>query len=102
MTQRSAWIGAITIDCDDADVMRHFYAEAQAQRLGVVTLDALSRAGLDQHQALEALRVLIVKTMGFAAISARPDPSQPGVLSTADLRRNFGNSLTWLLKGIRS
>ena len=28
MTQRSAWIGAITIDCDDADVMRRFYAEA--------------------------------------------------------------------------
>ena len=54
------------------------------------------------NSALEALRVLIVKTMGFAAISARPDPSQPGVLSTADLRRNFGNSLTWLLKGIRS
>lgn len=28
VTQRSAWIGAITIDCDDADAMRRFYAEA--------------------------------------------------------------------------
>ena len=28
VTQRSAWIDAITIDCDDADVMRRFYAEA--------------------------------------------------------------------------
>jgi TetR/AcrR family tetracycline transcriptional repressor len=72
----------------------------QAQQLGVVTLDALARAGLDQHQAHEALRVLIVNTMGFAAISARPDPTQPGVISTVELRRNFNNSLTWLLKGI--
>jgi hypothetical protein len=72
----------------------------QAQHLGVITLDALARAGLDQHQAREALRVLIVNTMGFAAISARPDPTHPGVISTAELRRNFNNSLTWLLKGI--
>ena len=74
----------------------------QAQRLGVITLDALARAGLDQHHASEALRVLIVNTMGFAAISARPDPSQPGVISTAELRRNFRSSLDWLLKGITS
>jgi AcrR family transcriptional regulator len=74
----------------------------QAQRLGVITLDALARAGLDQHHAREALRVLIVNTMGFAAISAHPDPSQPGVISTEQLRRNFCNSLTWLLKGISS
>jgi TetR/AcrR family transcriptional regulator, tetracycline repressor protein len=74
----------------------------QAQRLGVVTLDALARAGLDQDQAREALRVLIVNTMGFAAMSARPNPSQPGIISTAELRRNFRNSLTWLLQGISS
>ena len=74
----------------------------RAQRLGVVTLDALARAGLDQQHAREALRVLIVNTMGFAAISARPDPSQPGVISTAELRRNLHNSLGWLLKGITS
>ena len=49
VTQRSAWIGAITIDCDDADAMRRFYAEAlggsdlpgfpQSVRVGDMTLN---------------------------------------------------------------
>jgi hypothetical protein len=48
VTQRSVWIGAITIDCDDADVMRRFYAAAlggstlpgfaQSVRVGGMTL----------------------------------------------------------------
>lgn len=69
-----------------------------ARALGV----APNAPGSTKHHAHEALRVLIVNTMGFAAISARPDPTKPGAIGTAELRRNFCNSLAWLLKGINS
>lgn len=72
----------------------------QAQRLGVVTLDALGRAGLDAASAREAMRVLIVNTVGFAAFAARPSDASPALLDAAELRRNFENGLDWLLAGI--
>jgi TetR/AcrR family transcriptional regulator, tetracycline repressor protein len=72
----------------------------QAQRLGAVTLDALGHGGLPRSAAREAMRVLIVNTVGFAAFSARPEGAGPGVLDADELRRSFESSLDWLLAGI--
>ena len=74
----------------------------QAQRLGVVTMRALGNAGLDEVAAREAMRVLIVNTVGFAAFSARPEGAGAGVIGADELRRNFENGLDWLLAGIGS
>ena len=74
----------------------------QARRLGVVTMRALGNAGLDEESAREAMRVLIVNTVGFAAFSARPEGAGAGVIGANELRRNFENGLDWLLAGIGS
>ena len=74
----------------------------QARRLGVVTMRALGNAGLDEESAREAMRVLIVNTVGFAAFSARPEGAGAGVIGADELRRNFENGLDWLLAGIGS
>ena len=74
----------------------------QARRLGVVTLRALGIAGLDEVAAREAMRVLIVNTVGFAAFSARPEGAGVGVIGADELRRTFENGLDWLLAGIGS
>jgi TetR/AcrR family transcriptional regulator, tetracycline repressor protein len=72
----------------------------QAQRLGVCTLEALQRCGLDEREANEAMRVLIVNTVGFAAFSARPGGSGEGPITAPELRRNFERGLDWLLAAI--
>jgi AcrR family transcriptional regulator len=70
---------------------------ANAQRLGVVVLEHLAAAGVTGDAAREALRVLIVYTIGFAAFDAdAPDQPLPG----AELRRSFDSGLRWLLSGI--
>ena len=63
---------------------------------------ALGTAGLDEVAASEAMRVLIVNTVGFAAFSARPQGAGAGVLGSDELRRNFEQGLDWLLAGIGS
>ena len=72
----------------------------RAQRLGAVTIRALGNAGLDEPAASEAMRVLIVNTVGFAAFSASPQDAGPGFIGADELRRNFENGLDWLLAGI--
>lgn len=72
----------------------------QAQRLGAFTINALQRCGLDEHAAQEAMRVLIVNTIGFAAFSARPSGSEEGPIKAPELRRNFEQGLDWLLAAI--
>lgn len=72
----------------------------QAQRLGTVTLEALERAGLAPADAREAMRVLIVNTIGFAAFSARSEQAGPGSIPAAELRGNFEQGLDWLLRAI--
>ncbi|CAN5230173.1 hypothetical protein BH20ACT5_BH20ACT5_20100 [soil metagenome] len=75
-----------------------------AQRLGAVVLDLLSAAGVTGVHAHEALRVLIIYTIGFAAFSTR-EPIGPGedpVLPVPELRVNFERGLGWLLTGIVS
>ena len=74
----------------------------RAQRLGEVTLGLLERAGVSGERAREGLRVLIVYTIGFAAIN----PGTSGTIGTGprltanELRHNFERGLRWLLAGI--
>jgi TetR/AcrR family transcriptional regulator, tetracycline repressor protein len=75
---------------------------ANAQRLGDVMLGLLDRAGVSGARAREALRVLIVYTIGFAAFATRPatDPGGDAKLSAKELLANFESGLRWLLSGI--
>ena len=75
---------------------------ANATRLGDVMLGLLDRAGVDGPRAREALRVLIVYTIGFAAFATRPasDPGGDAKLSAEELLANFDSGLRWLLAGI--
>jgi hypothetical protein len=43
---------------------------AQRVRLGEITLELLGRGGLEGQRAVEALRVLLVYSLGFAAFQA--------------------------------
>lgn len=74
-----------------------------AERLGTTMRGLLARVGVRGQAAREALRVLIIYTIGFAAFATRP----PGVaadakLTAADLQGNFASGLRWLLAGIAS
>jgi len=73
-----------------------------AERLGEVMLALLARAGVTGELALEARRVLIVYTMGFAAL-ATPQPVEPGVVAPVpgeEIDGNFTRGLRWLLAGV--
>jgi AcrR family transcriptional regulator len=72
-----------------------------AQRLGDVMLALLGRVGVKGPAALEARRVLIVYTIGFAAFATRPpfeDGERP--LPPAEIGGNFESGMRWLLAGI--
>lgn len=73
-----------------------------ARRLGDLMLALLGRAGVTGAPAREALRVLIVFTIGFAAFATRPplesDADRP--MATEELFNNFTTGLHWLLAGI--
>lgn len=74
-----------------------------AQRLGQIVLGQLAGAGVSETRAHEALRVLIVYTIGFAAFATRPpiDAPDDAVPPASDeLRSNFEEGLRWLLTGI--
>ena len=73
-----------------------------AQRLGDVMLALLERAGVTGDAAREALRVLIVYTIGFAAFATR-SPFEVGgdrPLPSEEIRKSFDRGLGWLLAGI--
>lgn len=68
-----------------------------AQRLGAVALEHLAAAGVTGDAAHDALRVLIVYSIGFAAFDGTPgERPLPGT----ELRGNFARGLDWLLTGI--
>ncbi|MDQ2707321.1 MAG: TetR/AcrR family transcriptional regulator [Actinomycetota bacterium] len=67
-----------------------------AHHLGEVMRALLAEAGVVGAPAREALRVLIVYTIGFAAFTA----AEAVVLSAAELTANFQRGLRWLLAGI--
>jgi TetR/AcrR family tetracycline transcriptional repressor len=68
-----------------------------AQRLGEVMLALLERTGVTGTRAREALRVLIVYTIGFAAFATEPDGTR---IPPEEMRDTFERGLTWLLAGI--
>jgi TetR/AcrR family tetracycline transcriptional repressor len=70
---------------------------ANAQRLGAVMLEHLAATGITGDAAREALRVLIVYTIGFAAFDGAPE-DRP--LPPSELRANFDRGLRWLITGI--
>jgi AcrR family transcriptional regulator len=73
-----------------------------AHRLGDVMAGLLGAAGVQGRAASDALRVLVVYTIGFAAFVAR-SPIEAGVarpLPDAEVRENFTTGLRWLLAGI--
>lgn len=73
-----------------------------AHRLGDTMTTLLARAGVHGPAAAEALRVLIVYTIGFAAFTTRSalDSDTDRPLNTAETSGNFTNGLRWLLDGI--
>jgi len=73
-----------------------------ARRLGEVMAALLARGGVGGRPAVEALRVLIVHTIGFAAFATHPpvEPGAGGPLSAEELRGNFETGLGWVLAGI--
>jgi TetR/AcrR family transcriptional regulator, tetracycline repressor protein len=74
----------------------------EAQQLGAVMLALLERVEITGPQAQEALRVLVVYTIGFAAFAIRPSMAiGPAVgPSSEELAANFDRGLRWLLVGI--
>jgi TetR/AcrR family tetracycline transcriptional repressor len=74
---------------------------ANAQHLGDVMLALLERAGVDGARAREAQRVLIVYTIGFAALAAPPlVESGRRIQLSPRMFANFSSGLGWLLAGI--
>ena len=73
-----------------------------AQRLGEIVLALLARQGVAGPRAREALRVLIVYTIGFTTFATQtplmPDDQQEP--SARELAENFNSGLRWLLNGI--
>jgi AcrR family transcriptional regulator len=73
----------------------------EAQRLGTDMLGLLERAGLTGAAAREAMRVLIVYTIGFAGYTTRAGfPGDDEAARRAELTANFDRGLDWLLAGI--
>ena len=77
-----------------------------AQRLGEVMLALLGARGITGAPAREAVRALIVYTIGSAAFAVQTpidaEPDAAPMPSSAELTANFGNGLRWLLEGIAS
>jgi hypothetical protein len=65
-------------------------------------LALLARAGVTGPDAVAALRVLIVYTVGFAAFAVRSplEPDDHPHLSGDELRQTFDRGLRWLLSGV--
>jgi TetR/AcrR family transcriptional regulator, tetracycline repressor protein len=68
-----------------------------ARVLGDTMLVLLARAGVEGQPAIEALRVLIVYTIGFAAFDR---PRADAAVPAAKLAGNFDRGLGWLLAGV--
>lgn len=74
-----------------------------AQRLGAIMLDLLAAHRVTGPNAREAVRALLVYTIGSAAFTAQPPIGADGEsagISSAELKGNFERGLRWLLDGI--
>lgn len=75
-----------------------------ARRLGDTMIILLANDGVEGPRAQEALRVLVVYAIGFAAFATHPpvEAGAVGPLTAEQVRANFTNGLRWLLTGIHS
>ncbi len=75
-----------------------------ARRLGETMIALLARDGVEGPPAEEALRVLVVYAIGFAAFATHPplEAGAVGPLTPDETRANFANGLRWLLTGIHA
>ena len=75
-----------------------------ARRLGDVMIALLAGMGVRDEAARQALRVLIVYTIGFAAFTTHPPlgAGEGKPLTRDELLDTFDNGLRWLLAGIQS
>jgi TetR/AcrR family tetracycline transcriptional repressor len=73
-----------------------------ARQLGAVMLELLERGGRTGLSAREAMRVLIVYAIGFAAFTTDPgiEPEATEAPDLDELHANFESGLRWLLAGI--
>lgn len=72
-----------------------------ARHLGDVMLALLERGNIRGAQANEALQVLIVHAIGFAAFATQPGTGETApVAREAELAGQFERGLDWLLTGI--
>lgn len=106
---RQIMTSTYTVLLDHADLVPLYLARQgargpHARRLGDIMIGLLNEAGVYGPAAGEALRVLIVYTIGFAALATRPlmDSTEAGPLTTEELSSNFAAGLDWLLSGIVS
>jgi AcrR family transcriptional regulator len=73
----------------------------RAVALGEAMLAMLARGGIEGDPAVEAMRTLIVHTIGFAAFAVGdPLPPAESALTPKALETLFTRSLSWLLDGI--
>jgi TetR/AcrR family transcriptional regulator, tetracycline repressor protein len=71
----------------------------RAVELGEQMLTMLARGGIEGDRAREAIRTLIIHTIGFAAFGAQ-EPLRESTLTPKAVERHFVQSLGWLLDGI--
>lgn len=71
-----------------------------AVRLGQLMDTLLTRAGVTGQHGDEARRVLIVHTIGAAALATAPTAASDPPLSAEHARRSYTLGLHWLLDGI--
>ena len=72
---------------------------ARAVELGEQMLAMLARGGIEGDGARQAMRALIIHTIGFAAFGAQ-DPLRESTLTPKAVKHHYVQSLRWLLDGI--
>jgi TetR/AcrR family transcriptional regulator, tetracycline repressor protein len=71
----------------------------RAVELGEQMLTMLARGGIEGDAARQAMRALIIHTIGFAAFGAQ-EPLRESTLTPEAVEQHFVQSLRWLLDGI--
>jgi TetR/AcrR family transcriptional regulator, tetracycline repressor protein len=71
----------------------------RAVELGDQMLKMLARGGIEGDRAREAVRTLIIHTIGFAAFGVQ-EPLRESTLTAKAVEQHYVQSLRWLLDGI--
>jgi AcrR family transcriptional regulator len=71
----------------------------QAVALGEAMLAMLARGGIEADRAQQAMRALIIHTIGFAAFGVQ-EPLRESTLTAKAVEQHYVQSLRWLLDGI--